>query len=330
VFVLSCCRDICQERMTMISQSSPDYLPSALLSRAIATYNQNLKDLLDFLRSMPSVLSEINTEDSFARCDKALSDIVLPTVLTVRDSGSDKGKEVKEQILQNLVSEQGFIRLDTKALCDLEVERQTNIGLQLKANPEDIEAKIALLKRIIYSGIDGHNKFVVNDFLNDTEEARWFEIKCAKLAAVLYASDKGPTVELASDKFNSNMVETFFSRFYKVKTMTSWDASVFDEHLGKRTKWGLVTGRSYSGADQVAKDLCNMVNGSQISMKQIEEDIRKSLSTDEEPFEGEVPIADVEKAVVEQVHADKAAGKNLTYVWDSWKHKNIADFLKFA
>ena len=36
-------------------------------------------------------------------------------------------------------------------------------------------------------------------------------------------------------------------------------------------------------------------------MKKIAEDVKASLGTEEEPFEGEVPVADIEKAVCEKI-----------------------------
>lgn len=64
VFVLSCSKDVCQERMLQVPQSDPEYVASPLLSKIMAEYNKNLMDggLLNFLRSMPDILTEINTE----------------------------------------------------------------------------------------------------------------------------------------------------------------------------------------------------------------------------------------------------------------------------
>ena len=42
-----------------------------------------------------------------------------------------------------------------------------------------------------------------------------------------------------------------------------------------------------------------------IDMKAIKEDVKKSMGTEEEPFEGEVPLDQVEKATVEIVNKTK-------------------------
>ena len=51
VFVLNCSRDTCQERMLSIPQTSAKYLPSSILSKRIGKYNENLKELLPYLKA---------------------------------------------------------------------------------------------------------------------------------------------------------------------------------------------------------------------------------------------------------------------------------------
>jgi hypothetical protein len=62
-------------------------MPSALLSKSIAKYNENLKDLIEFLRS-DTVLTEINTEHPLKTSIKEVLSVVEPTIITVRNSGS--------------------------------------------------------------------------------------------------------------------------------------------------------------------------------------------------------------------------------------------------
>lgn len=65
-------------------------------------------------------------------------------------------------------------------------------------------------------------------------------------------------------------------------------------------------------------------------MKAMEEEIKKSLGTEDEPFEGDVPLDKVEAAICDMVAQDKQSGKKCTYLIDSWLHKNCADFLGWA
>ncbi len=56
-------------------------------------------------------------------------------------------------------------------------------------------------------------------------------------------------------------------------------------------------------------------------MSQISEECKKRLGTEEEPFEGEVPLAEVEKDCIAIVNKDKAAGNAFTYIFDGYLHK---------
>jgi hypothetical protein len=51
------------------------------------------------------------------------------------------------------------------------------------------------------------------------------------------------------------------------------------------------------------------------------------MGTEEEPFEGEVPIEKVEEAILELVSKDRAANSKYTYLFDGWLHKSTMDFI---
>lgn len=67
--------------------------------------------------------------------------------------------------------EQGYISLDVNDLIQLEVQRQTEVGVIIQefinngrnvwSEPQHI---VTLLKRIIYSGVDEHDKFLLIGF----------------------------------------------------------------------------------------------------------------------------------------------------------------------
>lgn len=69
-------------------ENNPHYMPSALLSRSIAKYNENLVDLKKFLHAETSVC-EVNTEQIFKQSFAQVIRVVEPTVVTVRCSGSE-------------------------------------------------------------------------------------------------------------------------------------------------------------------------------------------------------------------------------------------------
>lgn len=124
-----------------------------------------------------------------------------------------------------------------------------------------------MLKRIIYSGVDEHDKFLLIGFPDQIEHAEIFEEQCASISAIVYTSDKGQkTVEVKGDDLSLKNIDTLFAKEFRLKTMNEWDASTFAEHLGKKIYWGMFTGRSYSGKKTVAAALANIINGKIINM----------------------------------------------------------------
>lgn len=55
----------------------------------------------------------------------------------------------------------------------------------------------------------------------------------------------------------------------------------------------MFTGRSYSGKNTFANELQSIINAKIVNMTSIASDIKKSMGTEEEPFEGEVDIKKV-------------------------------------
>jgi dephospho-CoA kinase len=50
-------------------------------------------------------------------------------------------------------------------------------------------------------------------------------------------------------------------------------------------------GRAHSGKTTLSKYMVESLDFTLVDMKAIREDVKKSLGTEEEPFEGDVPIA---------------------------------------
>ena len=80
----------------------------------------------------------------------------------------------------------------------MEITRQTDIGRKIKAaldKGKEIDHQstlvVDILKRIIYSGIDSHNKFLLIGFPDQIEQASVFENHCATISAIVYATAKG-------------------------------------------------------------------------------------------------------------------------------------------
>jgi len=49
VFVMSCSKDICQERMFAMGETHPNYIPSSILAKKVQIYNERAKSLIPFL-----------------------------------------------------------------------------------------------------------------------------------------------------------------------------------------------------------------------------------------------------------------------------------------
>ena len=155
--------------MIKVSETSDRYLPSSLLSKRIGQYNENLQTLLPYLKEN-TVLSEISTEKPFKSSLKEICNLIEPTVISVRSSGSKEATAAKNAIMLGL-NQQHYIPLEVNDLIQLEVQRQTDIGKIIQdllnagkniwSEPSLI---VSSLKKIIYSGVDTHDKFLLVGF----------------------------------------------------------------------------------------------------------------------------------------------------------------------
>lgn len=252
---------------------------------------------------------------------------IEPTVISVRTSGSKEATHAKNSIMSGLVGN-GFMGLDVNDLIQLEVQRQTEIGKTIQnlltkgrnvwSEPLEI---VKILKKIIYSGVEGNDKFLLIGFPDQIDHSQIFERMCSKISAIVYTTAKGQhTVEVKGDDLSLLNIDSLFAKQFRLKTMEEWDASTFEEHLGKKVNWALLTGRSLSGKTAVANALCSIIKAKVINMTAISESIKKTLGTDEEPFEGEVPLEKVEEHILNTVTVDRAAGNKFIYLFDGWLH----------
>ncbi len=155
--------------MIKVSETSDRYLPSSLLSKRIGQYNENLQTLLPYLKEN-TVLSEISTERPFKSSLKEICNLIEPTVISVRSSGSKEATAAKNAIMLGL-NQQHYIPLEVNDIIQLEVQRQTDIGKIIQdllnagkniwSEPSLI---VSSLKKIIYSGVDTHDKFLLVGF----------------------------------------------------------------------------------------------------------------------------------------------------------------------
>lgn len=132
---------------------------------------------------------------------------------------------------------------------------------------------------------------MLNGFPDLISEAAIFEKNCSTISAIIYATAKGQsTVEVKGDDLSHKNIDTFFAKEFRLKTMNEWDANTFESHLGNQVSWGMFTGRSLSGKKTASAILNTLIKGKIVNMAEIANELKKKLGTEEEPFEGEVPL----------------------------------------
>lgn len=118
-----------------------------------------------------------------------------------------------------------------------------------------------------------------------------------------------------------------FAKQFRLKTLKEWNSREFEEQLGARTEWGIISGRTLSGKTTVANMVSQLNRGKILNMNAISDECKKRLGTDDEPFEGDVPISEVEKDCIAIVNKDKAAGQQYTYIFDGYLQKSAEQFV---
>ena len=253
VFMLNCSKDVCQERMLDLGRNHPQYLASALLSKKIAKYHANLPQLHAFLKSKTN-LHEINSERHLANVFKDLSAIIEPVVVHVRCGGSSN--ELRKEIVEKLQTEEGFFNIEVTPILRLSSQRQTTLGNEFtniiksgKNLPADVIVR--LLRTIIYSGLPNQKKFILSAFPDIIEQAQEFEKSCATITAIIYATSDDPVVEIKGNNLTLFNIDALFQKEFRLKTMSEWDSGNFNEMLGSKVDYLVVTGRSLSGKSAV-------------------------------------------------------------------------------
>ena len=140
----------------------------------------------------------------------------------------------------------------------LQIQQSLDSGLGLYDNRGLV---VEVLKRIIYSGIDGRDKFLMQGFPAEIEQAALFEANCAQLKAIIYATagGDGGTVEIKGSDLSSNSIETLFAKEFRLKPMQQWEESTFNKFLGNEISYGVVAGGPYSGKTTISNQLSQLV-----------------------------------------------------------------------
>jgi len=330
VFSMHCAKDVCQERMIDLGENHPLYVPSSILSKKIKQFHDHAATLMPFLKANTNFI-EISTDQELAKACEALYRHTEPCVISIREG---KKEGLQAEITNCLSAEHGFVNLDVDHLHSMEVERGTVIGKSIlrfvqqdKAVPA--EHTVKMLKQIIYCGQHKLNKYILTNFPNQIAQVQRFESRCAKLAAIIYPTGDSAVVDIGQKELALFNIESMFQKQFRLKTMNEWSFQLFNEKLGNKVEFGVIVGESMSGKSETAKCLATNQGYEIIDMGKCTEAVKATLGTEEEPFEGEVPIADVEKQICQTIETSKSSGKKCKFVFDGYTHKEDAAFMTF-
>ena len=155
-----------------------------------------------------------------------------------------------------------------------------------------------------------------------------FEENCSAITAIVYATDGAqPTVEIKGDDLSLKNLDSVFAKDFRLRTMSNWDANTFEDALGKKVQWGIVYGRPHSGAKECAEAVKNIMRGKIINMKQISEEVRKSLATEDGEYEGDIDIEKIEDNILQLVSKDRLDNQKYCYLFSEWEHKTVTEFI---
>jgi adenylate kinase family enzyme len=120
-------------------------------------------------------------------------------------------------------------------------------------------------------------------------------------------------------------LDSLYQKNFKLRTMNYWDSRQLNELLGEKVDYSVILGRSLSGKSTVCKMLKEHVGYHIFEMKQVEEELKKKLGTEEEPID-EVPYVEIEKEIIRTVMENKKNGLNKKYVFDGYSSKSAEHF----
>jgi adenylate kinase family enzyme len=271
----------------------------------------------------------VNTDRTFEKTMEDINKQVEPCVIHIRPGANSN--ILRKEITEKLSSKHGFFDLDINGLIRDENERKTAIGIEMHQMVQSnriipAEMIVRMLKKIIYSGQADLNKFILTSFPDIIEQAKEFEQNCSKIAAIIYSTTEDSIVEIKNNNLSLFNIDSLFQKEFRLKTMCEWDYNIFNEKLGNKTDFGVILGRPFSGKSTLAQYMASSQGYTVIDMKAITEKVKATLGTEDEPFEGDVPIADVEKAITKMIGDNKGA----KFVFDGFTHKDAKEFVTYV
>ena len=96
-------------------------------------------------------------------------------------------------------------------------------------------------------------------------------------------------MEIKSNNLTLFNIDALFQKEFRLKAMNSYDEKQIQEIINPKNSYILLTGESLSGKSTVAQLIEKNIAGFRhMDHKVLEEAVKKSKGTEEEPFEGEI------------------------------------------
>ena len=111
--------------------------------------------------------------------------------------------------------------------------------------------------------------------------------------------------------------------------MNQWSSQLFQEKLGNKVEYGISCGQPHSGIEDLVKLMADNQGYTVLDMQKIQEAVKASLGTEEEPFEGEVPIADVGKKIDQTINESRSSGQRVKFLIANYIHKSEEALIQF-
>lgn len=153
-----------------------------------------------------------------------------------------------------------------------------------------------MLRKIIYSG-QKNTKFILSYFPDIIEHVYEFEKSVGTISAVFFTTKEGEIeVELKNNQLTLFTIDSLFQKQFRLKIVDKWDEQRYNEMMGDKISYGIVTGAWLSGKTTVCKYYGGLGTMLLIDPKAINEEIKKSYEELPEPPES-VPLS----AVVDKI-----------------------------
>lgn len=152
-----------------------------------------------------------------------------------------------------------------------------------------------------------------------------FEKNCAKIATLIYPSNNASVVEIQNNNLSQFTIDSLFQKNFKLKTMNEWNYQLFNEQMGKKVQFGFMVGKPLSGKTTLANIMHKNHGYTIIDMKEVTQQLKDAKGTEEGPYEGDIPLEEVEEAVLMKINQ----GQGQKFIFDDYIHPTEEQFIAF-